>query len=160
MKKQSFLSPNYLPLLRNNLIYGSLAILTLFVFIVAGTMLINGCNKDGEITDPELSYRNSSNTSTSAILSKINFDQDGNILLGSGTSQVTLQHASIEYQREVSDYIFDNLSFSRIDSMREMYGHPVWELATIDTNTGNSINYLVSVPMVKENVITSYLLFQ
>lgn len=33
-------------------------------------------------------------------------------------------------------------------------------MATIDTNTGNSINYLVSVPMVKENVITSYLLFQ
>jgi hypothetical protein len=123
-------------------------------------MLINGCNKDGEITDHELSYRNSSNTGTSAILSKINFDQDGNILLGSGTSQVTLQHASIEFQREVSDYIFDNLSFSRIDSMKEMFGHPVWELAIIDMSNTNDNNYFITIPLIKSNKYTSYIYFQ
>lgn len=130
------------------------------MLFIAAVFLFNACNKDKDIIEPELSYRASSHTSTSEILSKINLDQNGNILLRSGASQVTLQHASIEYQREVSNYIFDNLSFSRIDSMKEMYGYPVWELATIDVNSFNVNNYLITIPVVKDNKFTSYIYFQ
>lgn len=130
---------------------------SVFILLILSVLfLFNACNKDKEFADPPVTVRNDA---TSAILSKINFDQDGNILLNTGSSQVVLKHANIEKQREVSDYIFDNLSFSRIDSMREMYGLPIWELATIDINNNND-NYLITIPLVKDNKFTSILFYQ
>lgn len=118
--------------------------------------MFNACNKDAEISDPAISIRNDAK---SAILSKINFDQNGNILLGSGSNQILLQHAPIEKQREVSESIFNNISLSRIDSMRELYGYPVWELATIDISYDNSPNYAVFIPLFKGNSLTSIIMY-
>ncbi len=108
-----------------------------------------------------MKYRNAPASGNAEILSKINFDANGNILLRTSDGSFrTLKHAAIEYQREVSDYIFDNLSFSRIDSMREMYGQPVWELATIDISSTNISNYLITIPLVNDKKFTGILFYQ
>ncbi len=86
------------------------------------SVYITGCEKDAEhiFQDSILENRYDSIASTSnSILENVNFDQDGNILVGNDTNQIVIQHAGIEYQREASNYLFQNASSSYINNIRE-----------------------------------------
>lgn len=83
-------------------------------------ILIPACNKDTTSSDIQLAGRNTPNSGNQSFVNKINFDNNGNILIGSGHLQKVLEHAQIEKQREVSEYIFEHLSFNSIDSIKKI----------------------------------------
>lgn len=128
--------------------------------ILSSFFLFNACNKEINFSSGSLDYRDTQNYGNSYILSNIQFDQQGNILLGNGNAQGTLQHANIEFQREVSNYIYYQSSKQKIDSINELYGTPLWEIATIDFWNQTTSNYIISVPFIKNNKLAGVLIYQ
>ncbi len=126
------------------------------------SVYITGCEKDADrvFHDSALENRYDSTASTSnSLLDNINFDQDGNILIGNDTNQIVIQHAGIEYQREASEYLFQNASSSYINNIREQYGIPQWKLALINLSNENEDNFIVSLPLFKNNELTSMIFY-
>jgi len=128
-------------------------------------ILIPACNKDTITSDIQLTSRNTPNSGNQSFLNTINFDNNGNILIGSGHLQKVLEHAQIEKQREVSEYIFEHLSFNSIDSIKKNYGYPVWKLATIkyiksDVDLNSNSNYRIVIPTTLNNELTGIIIYE
>ncbi len=125
------------------------------------SVYITGCEKETEhvFHDSVLENRYDSTASTSnTLLENVNFDQNGNILVNSGEGQITIEHANIEFQREMSMFIFDYADSEYINNAQNEFGFPNWKLSTIDRIDSFS-NYLISVPLFKNNELTSFILY-
>lgn len=126
---------------------------------------MSSCSKRNEFFDSSLSTRSDSLTALSPLNKKIFFDEYGNILINQGSDQAEILHATYLFQKEVSDYIFENLSFKKIDSIRLEYGLPVWKLATLkyitpQNNPNDLNNYRIIIPTVKDNHLTGIIIYK
>ncbi|HHH54519.1 MAG TPA: hypothetical protein ENK91_12735, partial [Bacteroidetes bacterium] len=125
------------------------------------SVYITGCEKDAEhvFNDSRLEDRYDSLSSNSnSILNNINFDQEGNILVGSDTNQIILQHAGIDYQKKISNYYNQLGDFDYWNDFYNHYGLPKWNMAIIINSTDSS-KYNVIVPVIKNNDITSIIIY-
>ena len=125
------------------------------------SVYITGCEKDADrvFHDSVLENRYDSTASTSnSLLDNINFDQDGNILVGNDTNQVVLQHASIEYQKKLSNYYNELGDFDYWNNFYDNYGTPKWDISII-INSIDSTKYNIIVPVLKNNNLTAIIVY-
>ena len=136
---------------------------SVFVLLILSVLfLLNACNKESLKIDsqPSLIQRNLSlgQSSKEKVLQKFHFDPEGNILLSETDSNLKIKHAKIEYQREMSNFLFEFGNYNYWDSINKEFGLPIWELSVLtETNEDNS--YVVTVPFIKDDSLTSMMTY-
>jgi len=125
------------------------------------SVYFSGCEKDeGGISTSEFSKKLESRVDTVAsFLSNLNFDEEGNIIIGSDTNQIVIKHADIEFQRMASEYLYYNASPEYILNIREKYGTPNWKLTTLNRSDENEDIAIVSIPLFKDDILTSMIFY-
>ncbi len=129
--------------------------------IIAMSVYITGCEKETEhvFHDSVLENRYDSTASTSnTLLDNVNFDQDGNILVGNDTNQIVLKHASIEYQKKLSNYYNELGDFDYWNKFYDNYGTPKWDISII-INSTDSTKYNIIVPVLKNNNLSAIIVY-